>query len=355
MNRIWLLSAIVFLQSACGTFQESSISVIEYPPALETAHRFYREKNLPRAEAEVDRYLSTTTEVYYHGYAYLLLGEIRETGGQEARAVDAYKQVMSHAAGYHSTALAQALYRLSWIYERENKYEDMLVTLLDLQRNLRAGDNFIKLVETPARLANLYYVLGQWEKALAERNKLTPEIMTKYKHLAKNENNIFQAQFYRAFQVLKPTLGVPKQSNDVVAMTQKELLEIGEMGPQKMAEKAFKAIEDGYTYEFSLLKKPIVAKNPVESDVASRRRLDEWAKYIDMIEDLKAERRPAELAVNSSQSLQFFARMEGLESESKRRIQQLEFGMRPSNKGKNPSELPPPPPKKPPPPRNRVN
>ena len=74
----------------CSSFStETLITTIEYPPELKEAQYFSRNQNAERAEAEVQKYLGTTRDVYWQGQAYLMLGEIRESVGQENLAIEA--------------------------------------------------------------------------------------------------------------------------------------------------------------------------------------------------------------------------------------------------------------------------
>ena len=342
--------------SACSTWSESSVTFIDYPPALNDANYYFKKRNYERAESEVHRYLNSTNEVYWHGHAYLLLGEIREKSGREAEAVDAYKKAMGHSSGYHGAVTAQALYRLSWVYEREAKYDELLIVLLDLERALSQGDNFIKYVETPARLANTYYVLSQWDNALKQRARVSPEVMDANKEKATKPADLFQALLYKSFLGMKPVSTTPQKSGEILQLTQKELLEIGEMGDDTASRRAFSGIEIEYERYLERVLKLPKAANDVELAERNKAKLEELAQFIDSIEDLRASRRPPEVVVNQKSTLNFFRTLSVYKKSAKALVDKLEIGLQKAKKTKNTFEPPAEPraPKKRPPAQNKA-
>jgi hypothetical protein len=267
-----------------------------------------------------------------------MLGEIREKSGQEAEAVEAYRKVISHAAGYHSAAAAQALYRISWIFEREKKYEDLLVTLLDLERALGQGDNFVKYIETPARLANTYYVLNQWDKALQQRERVSDEVFDKHRGQAKSPEIEFQAKLYRSFLGMEPTSETPFKSQDILNLTQKELLAVAEVSSPEIAEKAFAGIGNEYERYFNRVKQLAPAKNPVEVSERNQKKLAELATFLDFIEELRSARRPPELVANQTLNIAFFRKMQKYEDEARALTKKLEIGVQKAKRDKNVKE-----------------
>ncbi len=344
MNR-WLIVLFLFLTSGCALWSpQSSVTVIDYPEELKDAKYYFTNKNFERAEAEVNRYMTSAKDVYWLGHAYLLLGEIREKSGQESLAVEAYKKALSHGKGYHSSTTAQALYRISWIYEREKKYEDLLITLLDLEKALGRGDNFIKHIETPARLANVHYVLNQWDRALAQRARITDEIFDRYHEQAKTPVIEFQSRLYRAFLGMEPLKTTPYKSQDILTLTQKELLSTAEVSNAEIAEKAFNGVIKEYERYFSQVKQLAPAANPIEVARRNTAKLEELAKFLDYIEELRASKRPPELVVNQDMNLQFFKALQAYEDEARALSKKLEIGIQKAKKDKNvlePSAEPP--------------
>jgi tetratricopeptide (TPR) repeat protein len=332
----WILCAfILFLISACGHLSsQSDISVIEYPPELKEAQYFLSNKNPERAEGEVLRYLGTTRDVYWHGQAQLMLGEIREAMGQESQALETYKQAIKHGAGYNSTITAQGLYRMSWIYERTLQYKDLQITLLDLLHVLGSGDNFIKHIETPARLANTYYVLGQWERALEQRDKITKDTFNKYKTQAKDEKNLFQARLYMAFQGMQPVSTTPHKSQQIITNSRQELLEVAEMGTEALAERAVDVLRHEYQRYFSQLKAPRLGKSPEETLANNRQQISELSTFVDEVNELRVLRRPPELIVNKKLNVDFFRELQAMEQEARQIVHGLSYGIQKIQKSK---------------------
>lgn len=330
----WIL--IVMSLTDCSSLTtDSSVTVIDYPPELKAAQDFLNRKNAERAEFEVQRYMGTTRDVYWLGQAQLMLGEIRESIGQENLAVEAYKQAMKHGAGYHSTITAQALYRMSWIYERTLQYNDLQITLLDLLNVLGSGDNFIKHIETPARLANTYYVLGKWEKALQQRDQITPTVFDRYKSLAKDETNLFQAKLYMSFQGMKPISITPYKSQQIIAHCRQELLEVAEMGTPALSQKALQVLESEYQRYFSQLKLNRGARTPIEVLEKNKAQIAELATFVDEINELRVLRRPTELIVNKQTNIDFFRSLQKMEQEARQIVHGLAFGLQKIQQSKN--------------------
>ncbi len=316
------------LLSACASLtSDPSITVIDYPPELKAAQDFLVNNHPERAESEVQRYLGTTRDVYWLGQAQLMLGEIRESVGQENLAIEAYKQAIKHGAGYHSTIAAQALYRMTWIYERTLQYNDLQITLLDLLNVLGSGDNFIKHIETPARLANTYYVLGKWDQALAQRDKIAQTQFDRYKSLAKDETNLFQARLYMSFQGMKPISITPYKSQQIIANCREELLEVAEMGTPSLSQRALKVLESEYQRYFSQLKTTRSAKNPIDVLEKNKVQIAELATFVDEINELRTLRRPTELIVNKQPNLEFFRSLQTMEQEARQIVHALAFGI----------------------------
>ncbi len=338
MMKTLLLGLILTVMAGCSSFSEPSITVIDYPPELKEAQYFLRNKNAERAEFEVQKYLGTTRDVYWLGQAQLMLGEIRESMGQENLAVEAYKQAVKHGAGYHSTITAQGLYRMSWIYERTLQYNDLQITLLDLLNILGSGDNFIKHIEAPARLANTYYVLGKWDEALKQRDRITPEIFERYKSLAKDESNLFQARLYMAFQGMKPISITPYKSQQIIANCRQELLEVAEMGTPQLAQRATEVLQSEYQRYFSQLKGERQARTPVEALDKNKVQISELATFVDEINDLRVLRRPPELIVNKQLNVDFFRSLQLMEHEARQIVHGLAYGLQKAQQTKNINE-----------------
>ncbi|MBY0385767.1 hypothetical protein K2X05_11480 [bacterium] len=333
MSRVLVCGVFATLIVSCSSFYtQPSVTVIDYPPELREAQYFLRNKNPERAETEVQKYLGTNRDVYWLGQAHLMLGEIRESMGQENLAVEAYKQAVKHGAGYQSTVTAQGLYRMSWIYERTLQYNDLQIVLLDLLNVLGKGDNFIKHIETPARLANTYYVLGQWDRAIQQRDQITRDIFERYRSLAKDEKNLFQARLYMAFQGMKPISITPYKSQQIISHCRQELLEVAEMGTPELAEKAVEVLQNEYQRYFSQLKIENRAKNPVDILEINKLQIAELSSFVDEINELRVLRRPPELIVNKQLNVDFFRQLQLMEHEARQIVHGLAFGIQRASK-----------------------
>ncbi len=344
MKKALLFLCVGLAMVRCSSWtSESMLSTVDYPVELKEAQYFLRNQNAERAEAEVQKYLGSAKDVYWLGQAYIMLGEIRESVGQENLAIEAYKQAVRHGAGYNSAITAQALYRMSWIYERTLQYNDLQITLSDLKNVLGAGDNFIKHIETPARLANTYYVLGKWDKALAQRDAIHEKSFEQYKYLAKDEKNLFQARLYMAFQGMKPISITPYKSQQIIDHCRKELLEVAEMGTRDQAEKSVEVLSNEYERYFTQVKSKPLSTTPIKMLENNRQQIGELATFVDEINQLRALRRPPELVVNKQLNVDFFRHMDVLEQNARTIVHNLEFGLQKAQKKNNTDEKKPEP------------
>jgi tetratricopeptide (TPR) repeat protein len=320
----FLIPLLVFLNS-CST-PEESMTEIEFPAALQSARSDIKNGDYAGAESHIKKYLGNPQDVYWHGHAYLLLGEARETSGQLNEALEAYKQAITQGTGFDQKITVQALYRISWIYEKQQDFQNLSVVLQDLARNLTAKDYFIKYIENPSRLANAYFALGMWDKALEQRSKVTPEVITASQLRAPSMSGLHRAQLYRSFVMLKatdqqldPTLLIP--------LTQKELLDVGEMAEMGVSAKALGRIKNLYELQWKKISAVKTVKKLEERLVYNKTKLDEYAQFMDQIQDLKSSRRPTELIANPQGNADLFRAVSVIEKEVRAAVNRLEMGV----------------------------
>lgn len=326
MKKIFLLPLVTLAATlallSCSHLPES-MTEIEYPPTLTSARNSIDKKNYLTAEKQIQAYLSNPNDIHWHGHAYLLLGEAREDGGRLTEAVDAYKHAVTQGAAYDQKIMVKALYRISWIYEREGEYKDLLVVLNDLEKTLTSKDVFVKYVETPARMANVYFALDNWEKALEMREKSHPE-------LNPNGNNVgaYEAKLYRSFAALDTKVIAPQgvTPEQLLSLVQKELLEVGEMGAVATAHKAYASLLRQYQHIWKPMQDVKKMKTKEEQINYNKGHLELLAKFLDQIEELKASRRPSEVLNNPTLNKDFFNQLDKIEKEVRRQAQDFNFG-----------------------------
>lgn len=315
----------------CTTTSVNLWSPTPHPDLLENAVYLKKQKKLDQAEAEVQSYLSQTKDIYWQGSALLLLGEIQEERGNTAVAIDTYNQLVNHGVGYESHQTAKGLYKLSWIYERQNNCEKVLATLTDLQKFLVQGDEFVKYVETPARMGNCFYILGHWERA----NNLRVEAITKIKSINTDrlpEDVRQRVQLYFSFVGIPYTGKQDRHLSEVIFFGQKNLLGLIEHGPNPFNELAYNRLLEMYEAAFAEITNKPKPKNAVEKSETNRRLVKELSGFIDLIEDLKAERSPVGMSTNNTDV--FFMKIQNLEERARSLVRQLEIGVQKEQKSK---------------------
>ncbi|MBY0316601.1 MAG: hypothetical protein K2Q26_13845 [Bdellovibrionales bacterium] len=334
--RFFLLTLFI-LTSACSSFfQENNKVTIEEPAELRRAKILMRESLFKDAESQLKKYLSSADDIGWHGDGYLTLGRLYETQKDYSKAEETYRQAMKHGNNYQSTVTAQSLHRLSWIYEAQKNHPQMLLVLLDLLKSPGLQDIYVIETETPARIANVYYVLGQWDKAKEWRSKV--KIVPPQKG---GDVTPYPSLLYKSLAALPTPIDETFERHmERLSMTQRDLLDIGEMGDQDISKQALNHLREDYENLYQHLSKTPPAPHPVELQQKEKVRLDKLSQLMDMLQVLKSYRRPQELIENTDENSQFFKSMAQQEKRIQRTIYSLKIGVQPSNRGKNPNEAP---------------
>ncbi len=315
----------------CTTTSIELWSPTPQPDVLEQAVYLKSQKRLDQAEAEVQKYLAQTNDIRLQGSALLLLGEIQEERGNTSAAMDTYKKLINHGTGYESHQTAKGLYKLSWIYERQGNCPMVIATITDLKKFLVSGDEFVRNVEIPARMANCFYVMGHWEKS----NTFRVEAMTKMKTI--NVDNLPADIRWRVFLYFS-YVGVPFTENhdrhlsEVIFFGQKDLLHLIEYAPSPFNELAHTRLLELYEALFKQVTAKPQPKSAAEKSESNRQLVQDLSGIIDHIEDLKADKSPVGMATNNSQM--FFMKIQNLEERSRQMVRELEIGIQKENKSK---------------------
>jgi tetratricopeptide (TPR) repeat protein len=319
---------LVFAFSGCSTPIES-MTQIDYPPSLQQAQKDIQNSDFVSAEGHIRKYLNNPQDVYWHGHAYLLLGETREAAGRNDEALEAYKQAITQGTGFDHKITVQALYRISWVYENTQQYQNLLVVLQDLERNVTDADYFTKYIETPSRMANTYFVLGKWNKALEQRNRVTSQVITATQLKSPSMPKIYAALLYRSFVNLQPKKG-SLDPHLLLPLTQKELLDVAEMAEMVISNKALAQLRELYDLQWKTLS-PVKTFKKVEQRLEyNKQKLDELAQFMDQMEELKSSRRPSELIANAQTVGGFFRHLGEIEKQVRLSVKRLDLGVQKS-------------------------
>lgn len=319
---------------------KSSATEIDHPKELHEAKSFLTQGKDRRALEEVQTYLRVRQDIYWYGYAYLLMGEAQEKLGLIDDSIKSYKEAIKYGAGYDSPILATAIYRLSWVYESQEYYQKLVTLLLDLDKNLTNKDRFIKQIELPARLANTYYALGQWENALKYRRRSlafvknfnTDEVQ------AIGAARFYKAKRYQSLTALRLEAGVSAHLWEKIPLVHKDLLDIGEMAPEGLSSQAYTSLRQGYKLMVKQIARKQKQKTAVQRVVANRKRLSQAIETVDHLAELRAERRAQEFVKNYKQTQSFFKFVGKNEEKLKTIAYGLNVGIQDSQKKLNPEE-----------------
>jgi tetratricopeptide (TPR) repeat protein len=316
---------LVFAFSGCSTPVES-MNQIDFPPALQQAQVDIQNSDFIGAEGNIRKYLNNPQDVYWHGHAYLLLGEAREAAGRNDEALEAYKQAITQGTGFDHKITVQALYRISWVYEKTQQYQNLIVVLQDLERNVTDADYFTKYIENPSRLANTYFVLGMWDKAIEQRNRVTPEVIAATQLKSPSMSKIYAAQLYRSFVNLRPKEG-SLDAQSLIPLTQKDLLDVGEMAEMVVSNKALAQLKELYELRWKTLSAVKTFKRVEQRLEYNKQKLEDLAQFVDQMEDLKSSRRPSEVIANAQTVGGFFRHLNEIERQVRLAVKRLDLGV----------------------------
>lgn len=337
MLRIILVLSVCLLTAHCSSLLPSSTPAVstEEPMELVRAKKLMAQGLNKDAESLLQSYLVSAKDIGWHGEAYLTLGNLYEITKDDNQATLTYQKAIKYGTHYHSPTTSQSLYRLSWIYERQKKYQEMLLVLLDLLKSpslLR--DPFVSQVEAPARIANAYYVLDQWNKALEYRGKIRMNLES-----VTEDTRPYSSLLYKSFA------GLTEKPNETyerhlerLQLAQKDILEVGEMGDGESSPRAYSFLRDDYEKLIQNLSLKPTAIHPVDLQQKEKVRLEKLVTVMDTLQLLKSYRRPVETVRNTESTHRFFKDLSQIEKQVQSVTYQLKLGLQPSEKGKNPNE-----------------
>lgn len=139
---------------------------LQYPADLQVAHKLIVEKKHDDARFKIEDYLNRAENIHWYGHAYFLMGFLYELDENFDQSEKYYRSAIQHGLAFESRVEAKALYNLSYVYEKTQQMDKLLVTLIDLMARRRFFDSLTAQVEIPARLAAVYAFAGQMDDAL---------------------------------------------------------------------------------------------------------------------------------------------------------------------------------------------
>ncbi len=177
-----------FLTSCTSPPKPVTKSPLDYPPELEAVHDLIVKRKTADARLKIGDYLNKAENIHWYGHAYFLKGFLYELDEDYGNAIKFYRSAIQHGSQYESRVEAKALYNLSFVYEKIDERDRLLVTLIDLMKRREYFDVLTGQVEIPARLAATYASQGRMKEALIFHR----EARQNFKDMVRNQK--FRAQ-----------------------------------------------------------------------------------------------------------------------------------------------------------------
>ena len=312
----------------CATLSQSLLNPVVQPTLLDKALHLKSQKKWDQAEAEVRNYLVQTQDIYWQGAALLLLGEILEKQDKMVEAKETYNKLLSHA-GYDSYHVARGLYNLSWVYEKEQNCQNVILHLTDLQKKTPVEDDFIKNVESPVRLANCYYWMGEWEMAQKMRtsalkyknqyslDRVTPEVW-------------WRSHLYFGYVGVLTTAAIDRRYAQIIPVGQKELFYMIEQAPKPFSSLAEDRLIQLYEHYYAQTTNKAPVQSAVEKNELNKAMLYDLSQMVDFVEELKSYKSPEGLAQNTTDD--FFSKINLIDQKIRAKVNRLELGIQKEQK-----------------------
>lgn len=188
-------------------------------------------------------------------------GAAYEGLGRCQQAAERYRSVVKSTLTRQGRIYAQALFRLSYVYECLGDNPKVIATLLDLHRRDSFLDENVKLAEVPARLAAAYARVGN--RTTAEKYfKLASEGIQRLNIKFKNQSNqtvtLVQTLYLmgRFNQKELLALGDGLEMVQSISFLQPYLLQAVEMNVNPWSEKSAQDILLAYDHIYKILQSP---------------------------------------------------------------------------------------------------
>lgn len=324
----YLLYSLGFFCIQCSSLPQNIWTQTQHPKALDNAVYLKDQKKWDQAEAEVRSYLVQTQDLYWQGAALLLLAEVQEGQQQFSQAQETYEQLLNHL-GYDGLHVSKALYHLSWLDERNQDCQRMIIHLTDLQKRSWKEDQFVKSVESPARLANCYYWMGQWDKAQNYRETAVKN----YIHFKAKDvpGDVFwRAPLYMNYVGIQTQAIVERHYQEIITQGQKALLQLAEQAPPPFNSVAEERLIDLYSEYLGQILNRSMPSSIEERNEENKRKLQDLATFVDLFEELKSYQSIEGFAQHSV--AEFYSRLQAMDHKARTVAHQLEMGMQKEKK-----------------------
>lgn len=221
---------------------------IDYPPELRKVNKLIVNKKTGDAKIEIQNYLNRAENIHWYGHAYFLMGFLYEVEEKPELAIKHYREAIQHAAAYDNVVEARALYNLSFVYERTGNWQKLVSTLIDLLERRQYLDVLSGQVETPARLAAAYAVIGRMDEAkkFHKQARENYENMVRQMRFHSSRSDLSKALYYLGLSVFPREKENFSDLKTKLSLGQKYLLASVESAKGGWADRAAQSLEDNY-------------------------------------------------------------------------------------------------------------
>lgn len=279
----------------------SSQEYLKFPDSLREAKEALDKGQFQDAESMLDKYLRKTDRLYWYGHGFYLMGRAKKLQEKWDEAIDYYRQAVEMGKKYDTPLMLSALYELSWLYERLQKYPEMISTLLDMSHQPPIHSRYITDIEIPARLAAGYVALNKnidGLNYLKKARKAYQELANRIQFNGEEKSRIGVALFYMG---LLPLLEITSSTYDKVKQElevgQENILKVVEDDNSALGERSKVVLVNAYSFLWKNVKdKGIVTKGGHDQvklkKIATNEQLVMASDIFDLIQALKGYSNP---------------------------------------------------------------
>jgi tetratricopeptide (TPR) repeat protein len=295
--RLTLLAS--FLSFACSSpDRKNSKPYLAYPQQLQVVRDLISDNKTHDARMQIEDYLNRAENIHWYGHAYFLKGFIYEKEGQVDMAIKAYLSAVEHGSQYENAIEARALYNLSFVYESQDRRDELLATLIDLMKRRQYFVSLTGQVEIPARLAALYAAQGKMKEALIFHREASENFK---KMVRQRENWGPKGELSKSLHYLGLVVfdGHNENFNDLIRkleVGQKYFLAAAEASKGEWSEKSVERLKQLYDKAWGLVleyePKNLVGDSMAATKQKHRRQLVMASQFYDLMFRLQAEEFP---------------------------------------------------------------
>ena len=240
INLTLILMTTLLLACASEPKKDPLEPQLKYPEELEAVHALVIKGKTVDAREKVEDYLNRSENIHWYGHAYFLKGFVYEIEEDFDNSIKFYRQAIDHGSQYESRVEAKALYNLSFVYEKLDRRNELLVSLIDLMKRRSFFDPLTGQVEIPARMAAAYASQGKMKEALIFHREASTQFnkLVRTASFRARKSDISKALYYMGLATYDQNDEAYNQMIRKLSVGQKYFLASAEASRSKWSEKA---------------------------------------------------------------------------------------------------------------------